>query len=49
MASPSDRVYSESHEWHQVSGDTLTLANIGERIASEAYKAYEAYEVTATA
>lgn len=25
MASPSDRVYSESHEWHQVSGDTLTL------------------------
>jgi glycine cleavage system H protein len=25
MASPTDRVYSESHEWHQVSGDTLTL------------------------
>ncbi|MBL8990040.1 MAG: glycine cleavage system protein H [Phycisphaerae bacterium] len=25
MASPADRVYSESHEWHQVSGDVLTL------------------------
>ncbi|MCW5764409.1 MAG: glycine cleavage system protein GcvH [Phycisphaeraceae bacterium] len=25
MASPSDRVYSESHEWHLVSGDVLTL------------------------
>mgnify|MGYP000676649102 CR=1 FL=1 len=22
---PSDRVYSESHEWHKVDGDTLTL------------------------
>lgn len=25
MASPSDRVYSESHEWHKLEGDTLTL------------------------
>jgi len=25
MASPSDRVYSESHEWHKLDGDTLTL------------------------
>lgn len=25
MASPNDRVYSESHEWHKVEGDTLTL------------------------
>jgi glycine cleavage system H protein len=25
MSSPADRVYSESHEWHQVQGDTLTL------------------------
>lgn len=25
MASPTDRVYSESHEWHKVEGDTLTL------------------------
>lgn len=25
MATPSDRVYSESHEWHQLAGDTLTL------------------------
>lgn len=25
MPSPSDRVYSESHEWHQVQGDSLTL------------------------
>jgi glycine cleavage system H protein len=25
MASPADRVYSPSHEWHQVSGETLTL------------------------
>ncbi|MGH7132552.1 MAG: glycine cleavage system protein GcvH [Phycisphaerales bacterium] len=25
MSSPADRVYSESHEWHKVSGDTLTL------------------------
>lgn len=22
---PSDRVYSESHEWHKLEGDTLTL------------------------
>lgn len=22
---PSDRVYSESHEWHKVEGDTVTL------------------------
>ena len=22
---PADRVYSESHEWHKVEGDTLTL------------------------
>lgn len=25
MASPADRVYSETHEWHRVEGDTLTL------------------------
>lgn len=25
MALPTDRVYSESHEWHKVEGDTLTL------------------------
>ncbi|MBS0188770.1 MAG: glycine cleavage system protein GcvH [Planctomycetes bacterium] len=25
MASPADRTYSESHEWHKVEGDTLTL------------------------
>ena len=25
MSLPTDRVYSESHEWHKVEGDTLTL------------------------
>lgn len=25
MKTPTDRVYSESHEWHQVQGETLTL------------------------
>lgn len=25
MASPADCLYSSSHEWHRVSGDTLTL------------------------
>ena len=25
MPAPADRVYSESHEWHLVAGDTLTL------------------------
>ena len=25
MASPTDRKYSESHEWHKVDGDTLVL------------------------
>lgn len=25
MASPADRVYSATHEWHRVQGDTLTL------------------------
>lgn len=25
MASPTDRVYSASHEWHKLDGDTLTL------------------------
>lgn len=25
MPNPTDRVYSESHEWHKVEGDTLTL------------------------
>jgi len=25
MSSPSDRKYSESHEWHLLQGDTLTL------------------------
>ncbi len=25
MASPSDRVYSKTHEWHQVSADGTTL------------------------
>ena len=25
MPSPTDRVYSESHEWHKLEGDTLTL------------------------
>lgn len=25
MASPTDRVYSESHEWHKLDGTTLTL------------------------
>jgi glycine cleavage system H protein len=24
-ASPADRVYSETHEWHKLEGDTLTL------------------------
>lgn len=24
-ATPSDRLYSESHEWHKVEGDTVTL------------------------
>jgi glycine cleavage system H protein len=25
MPAPTDRVYSESHEWHKLDGDTLTL------------------------
>ncbi|MCA9287573.1 MAG: glycine cleavage system protein GcvH [Phycisphaerales bacterium] len=25
MASPTDRRYSTSHEWHKIEGDTLTL------------------------
>jgi glycine cleavage system H protein len=25
MSSPADRLYSPSHEWHQVQGDTVTL------------------------
>lgn len=25
MASPNDRVYSPSHEWHKVEGDVVTL------------------------
>jgi glycine cleavage system H protein len=25
MPTPPDRVYSESHEWHKLDGDTLTL------------------------
>jgi glycine cleavage system H protein len=25
MGTPSDRVYAESHEWHKVDGDVLTL------------------------
>ncbi len=25
MASPSDRLYSDSHEWHKVEGDVVTL------------------------
>ncbi len=25
MSSPSDRLYSESHEWYQVDGDTVTI------------------------
>lgn len=25
MSAPADRLYSESHEWHKVEGDTLTL------------------------
>jgi len=25
MANPNDRVYSSSHEWHQLQGDVLTL------------------------
>lgn len=25
IPTPADRVYSESHEWHKVEGDTLTL------------------------
>jgi glycine cleavage system H protein len=25
MSLPTDRVYSESHEWHKLEGDTLTL------------------------
>ena len=25
MASPADRKYSESHEWHKVEGDTVVL------------------------
>ena len=25
MTTPTDRVYSESHEWHKVEGDTITL------------------------
>lgn len=25
MPSPTDRVYSSSHEWHQVQGESLTL------------------------
>jgi glycine cleavage system H protein len=25
MPNPTDRLYSESHEWHKVEGDTLTI------------------------
>lgn len=25
MSSPSDRLYSESHEWYQIDGDTVTI------------------------
>lgn len=25
MTPPNDRVYSESHEWHKLEGDTLTI------------------------
>lgn len=25
MSTPTDRLYSESHEWHKVDGETLTL------------------------
>lgn len=25
MSAPADRLYSKSHEWHKVEGDTLTL------------------------
>jgi glycine cleavage system H protein len=25
MSTPSDRVYSESHEWHKVDGDIVTI------------------------
>ena len=25
MGSPADRTYSETHEWHKLEGDTLTL------------------------
>ena len=25
MSSPSDRVYSESHEWHKVDGEVITV------------------------
>ncbi len=25
MSMPTDRVYSETHEWHKLDGDTLTL------------------------
>lgn len=25
MATPADRVYAESHEWHKVEGDVVTL------------------------
>lgn len=25
MATPNDRVYADSHEWHKVDGDTLTV------------------------
>lgn len=25
MSTPSDRLYSESHEWYQVAGDTVTI------------------------
>ncbi len=25
MSSPSDRVYAESHEWHKVEGDVVTV------------------------
>lgn len=25
MSIPTDRVYSESHEWHKLEGDTITL------------------------
>ena len=25
MSTPSDRLYSESHEWYQINGDTVTI------------------------